>query len=65
GYVATDNTAALQADPEREAQLMARVPASRWGTPEEIADPVVFLASDAARFVHGAILPVDGGWLGR
>ncbi|MDF0601658.1 SDR family oxidoreductase [Psychromarinibacter sp. C21-152] len=65
GYVATDNTAALQSDPEREAQLMARVPAGRWGRPEEIADPVVFLASDAARFVHGTVLSVDGGWLGR
>ncbi len=65
GYVATDNTAALQADPERAAQLLARVPAGRWGAPDEIADPVVFLASDAARFVHGAVLPVDGGWLGR
>ncbi len=65
GYIATDNTAALQADAGREAQLMARVPAGRWGHPDEIADPVVFLASDAARFLHGAILPVDGGWLGR
>lgn len=65
GYVATDNTAALQADAERTAQLMARVPAGRWGTPEEIAEPVVFLASDAARFVHGTVLAVDGGWLGR
>lgn len=65
GYVATDNTAALQADAQRSADLMARVPAQRWGTPEDIAGPVVFLASEAARFVHGAILPVDGGWLAR
>ena len=65
GYVATDNTAALQADPEREAALLARVPAGRWGDPREIAEPVVFLASPAARFVHGATLAVDGGWLGR
>jgi len=65
GYVATDNTAALQSDPERAAQLMARVPAGRWGRPEDIADPVVFLASDAARFVHGTVLAVDGGWLAR
>ena len=65
GYIATDNTAALQADTEREAQLMDRVPAGRWGRPDEVADPVVFLASDAARFVHGAVLPVDGGWLSR
>lgn len=65
GYVATDNTAALQADDARSAALLARVPANRWGTPEDIAKPVVFLASDAAAFVHGAILPVDGGWLAR
>jgi 2-deoxy-D-gluconate 3-dehydrogenase len=65
GYVATDNTAALQGDPVREAALMARIPAGRWGLPDEIADPVVFLASDASRFVHGTVLAVDGGWLGR
>lgn len=65
GYIATDNTAALQADAARSRDLMARIPAGRWGTAEEIADPVVFLASDAARFVHGTILPVDGGWLAR
>lgn len=65
GYVATDNTAALQADKDRSAELMARVPAKRWGEPDDIAWPVVFLSSDAARFVHGAILPVDGGWLAR
>lgn len=65
GYVATDNTAALQADPGREAALMARVPAGRWARPEEIAAPVVFLASEHAGFVHGAVIPVDGGWLAR
>lgn len=65
GYVATDNTAALQADEKRTAELMARVPAKRWGAPEDIAAPVVFLASEAAGFIHGAILPVDGGWLAR
>lgn len=65
GYIATDNTSALQSDPQREAALMARVPAARWGTTEEIADPVVFLASAASRFVHGTVLAVDGGWLGR
>ncbi|WP_112323014.1 SDR family oxidoreductase [Oceanibium sediminis] len=64
GYVATDNTAALQADPEREAQLMARVPLGRWLRPEEIAAPVVFLASDAASAIHGTVLAVDGGWGG-
>jgi 2-deoxy-D-gluconate 3-dehydrogenase len=65
GYVATDNTAALQADETRTAELMARVPAKRWGTPEDIARPVVFLCSNLAEFIHGAVLPVDGGWLAR
>ncbi|CTQ65043.1 SDR family oxidoreductase [Roseibium alexandrii] len=65
GYIATDNTAALQADEKRTADLMARVPAGRWGTPKDIASPVTFLASDHARFIHGAVLPVDGGWLAR
>lgn len=65
GYIATDNTAALQSDPDREAALMARVPAARWGDPDDIGWPVAFLASDMARFVHGEILAVDGGWLAR
>jgi len=65
GYVATDNTSALQADPDREAQLMARIPVARWLRPEEIAAPAVFLASEAASAIHGTVLPVDGGWLGR
>ena len=65
GYIATDNTAALQADADRSAELLARVPAKRWGEPDDIAWPAVFLASDAASFVHGAILPADGGWLAR
>ncbi|MCA1241553.1 SDR family oxidoreductase [Stappia stellulata] len=65
GYVQTDNTAALRDDRDREAAILARVPAGRWGTPEEIADPVVFLASRAARFIHGTTLIVDGGWLAR
>ncbi len=65
GYVSTDNTAALQADRDREAALLDRVPLGRWLTPEEIAAPVVFLASDAASAIHGAILPIDGGWSGR
>jgi len=65
GYVATDNTAALQQDAARSRELMARVPAGRWGRPEDIAGPVAFLASDLAAFVHGAVLPVDGGWLAR
>lgn len=65
GYIETDNTAALQQDETRTRDLMARVPAGRWGRAEEIAWPVAFLASDLAGFVHGAILPVDGGWLAR
>jgi len=65
GYIATDNTAALRADADRSADLVARVPAGRWGTPDDIAWPVAFLASDAAQFIHGTILPVDGGWLAR
>jgi 2-deoxy-D-gluconate 3-dehydrogenase len=65
GYIATDNTAALQSDPERERALMARIPAARWGDPEEISEPVAFLCSDFARFIHGTVVPVDGGWLAR
>lgn len=63
GYVATDNTQALQDKAGRAAGLMARIPADRWGKPEEIAWPVAFLASDLARVMHGAVVPVDGGWL--
>jgi 2-deoxy-D-gluconate 3-dehydrogenase len=65
GYIATDNTAALQADPDRTRSLMERIPVGRWGTAEEIAEPVAFLCSDLARFVHGTILPADGGWMSR
>lgn len=65
GYIETDNTTPLRADPARVKSLMDRVPAGRWGASEEIAGPVAFLCSDIAAFVHGAILPVDGGWLSR
>jgi 2-deoxy-D-gluconate 3-dehydrogenase len=65
GYIRTDNTAALQADRVRSEGLMARVPAGRWGEADEIAGPVLFLASDLASFVHGAVLVADGGWLAR
>ncbi|MET3566780.1 2-deoxy-D-gluconate 3-dehydrogenase [Leifsonia sp. 563] len=65
GYIATDNTHALQDDPDRSRSILERIPAGRWGTPEDIGGAAVFLASDAARYVSGAILPVDGGWLGR
>jgi NAD(P)-dependent dehydrogenase (short-subunit alcohol dehydrogenase family) len=63
GWIATPLTAALQADPARSGTIVARTPLARWGTPEDVADPVVFLASEAARFVTGVILPVDGGYL--
>ncbi|MBN1174344.1 MAG: SDR family oxidoreductase [Micromonosporaceae bacterium] len=65
GYIATDNTAALRADPVRFSAISDRIPAGRWGTPEDLGGAVVFLASDAAAYVHGVVLPVDGGWLGR
>lgn len=65
GYIATDNTAALQADPVRNPAILSRIPAGRWGQPDDFKGPVVFLASDAADYVHGTILTVDGGWMGR
>ncbi len=65
GYMATDNTKALQEDPERNASILARIPAERWGTPQDLAGAVVFLASSASNYVNGHTLAVDGGWLGR
>ena len=65
GYMATDNTAALRADEQRSRSILERIPAGRWGAPEDIAGPLVFLCSGASDYVHGTILPVDGGWLGR
>ena len=65
GYMATDNTAALRDDPARASQLLARIPAGRWGTPADLAGAVIFLAAPAAAYVTGTILPVDGGWLAR
>lgn len=65
GYIATDNTHALRNDPDRSASILARIPAGRWGTPEDFAGPVVFLASRASDYVSGTILTVDGGWMGR
>ncbi len=65
GYIATDNTAPLTADPVRSREILSRIPAGRWGEPDDIAGAVVFLASPAARYVSGVVLPVDGGWLGR
>lgn len=65
GYVSTDNTEALREDPVRSQQILSRIPAGRWGNPDDFKGPVVFLASDASRYVHGEILVVDGGWMGR
>lgn len=65
GYIATNNTAALQADETRNRQIMERIPAGRWGRPEDIAGAAVFLASPASDYVTGHILAVDGGWLAR
>ncbi|MFD7902547.1 SDR family oxidoreductase [Kitasatospora sp. NPDC059747] len=65
GYIATDNTQALQDDPVRSRAILERIPAGRWGQADDLAGATVFLASDAAAYVHGTILPVDGGWLGR
>lgn len=65
GYMATDNTEQLRADPGRSQAILARIPAGRWGTPADLAGAVVFLASPASDYVHGHILAVDGGWLCR
>ncbi|PMH42356.1 2-deoxy-D-gluconate 3-dehydrogenase [Vibrio sp. 10N.286.49.B3] len=65
GYMATNNTEALRADENRNAAILERIPAERWGTPEDIAGPCVFLASDAAAYVNGYTIAVDGGWLAR
>jgi 2-deoxy-D-gluconate 3-dehydrogenase len=65
GYIATNNTAALQADETRNRQILERIPAGRWGDPKDIAGAAVFLASPAADYVNGHVLAVDGGWLGR
>jgi 2-deoxy-D-gluconate 3-dehydrogenase len=65
GYFVTDNTTALRADAKRNAEILGRIPAGRWGEPEDLAGAAVFLASPASDYVHGVILPVDGGWLAR
>ncbi len=65
GYIATDNTEALRNDPVRAEQILARIPAGRWGAPEDFKGPAVFLASEASGYVNGEILVVDGGWMGR
>jgi 2-deoxy-D-gluconate 3-dehydrogenase len=65
GYISTDNTSALRADENRSRSILERIPASRWGDPEDFKGPVVFLSSKAADYVHGTVLTVDGGWMGR
>ncbi|QDK81047.1 SDR family oxidoreductase [Spirosoma sp. KCTC 42546] len=65
GYIATNNTEALRADPDRSKSILDRIPAGRWGEPNDFKGPIVFLASDASAYVHGTILTVDGGWMGR
>lgn len=65
GYIATDNTAALRADAGRNRAILDRIPAGRWGDPSDLVGAAVFLASPAAAYIHGAVLPVDGGWLAR
>ncbi|WP_159803193.1 SDR family oxidoreductase [Arthrobacter zhaoguopingii] len=65
GYFATDMNEALLADGNRSAQILERIPAGRWGKPDDLTGGVVFLSSRAADYIHGTILPIDGGWLGR
>lgn len=65
GYMATDNTAPLRADEQRSRQILERIPANRWGTPEDLGGAVVFLCSSASAYVNGHVLVVDGGWLAR
>ncbi len=64
GYIATDNTEDLRADPIRQQAILGRIPAGRWGQPEDFKSPAVFLASQASNYIHGEILVVDGGWMG-
>jgi 2-deoxy-D-gluconate 3-dehydrogenase len=65
GYFSTNNTTALRADATRNRDILARIPAGRWGEASDLAGASVFLASRASDYVHGIILPVDGGWLAR
>lgn len=65
GYISTDNTEALRNDPDRSHSILGRIPAGRWGEADDFKGPVVFLASEASNYVHGTILTVDGGWMGR
>ncbi len=65
GYIETNNTQALRADPIRNKAILERIPAGRWGRPEDIAETAVFLAAPASKYIHGTVLSVDGGWLAR
>ncbi|TIR47066.1 MAG: 2-dehydro-3-deoxy-D-gluconate 5-dehydrogenase KduD [Mesorhizobium sp.] len=65
GYIETNNTEALRADPDRSAAILGRIPAGRWGRPDDIGDAAVFLLAPASDYMHGAVMPVDGGWLAR
>lgn len=65
GYISTDNTEALRNNPVRAKSILSRIPAERWGNPEDFAGPIVFLCSEASSYMHGSILLVDGGWMGR
>lgn len=65
GYISTDNTEALRNNPERNESILARIPAGRWGQPEDFKGPIVFLCSDASSYMHGGTMLVDGGWMGR
>ncbi len=65
GYFVTNNTEALRNDPKRSSEILGRIPAGRWGEPDDLGGAAVFLASPAANYIHGIVLPVDGGWLAR
>jgi 2-deoxy-D-gluconate 3-dehydrogenase len=65
GYIATDNTQALREDEDRSASILSRIPAGRWGTPEDLAGAYVYLSSPASDYVNGTIVTIDGGWMGR
>ena len=65
GYISTDNTEALRNDPVRSESILSRIPAGRWGEPNDFAGPIVFLCSEAAAYMHGTTMLVDGGWMGR
>lgn len=65
GYISTDNTEALRNDPGRASSILSRIPAGRWGEPADFKGPIVFLCSEASAYMHGSIMLVDGGWMGR